>query len=110
MLRILMLALALVLSTGWVATARQYPQTGSRESGTAASGQKTVEGCLHESNANYTLTSVSGVMYQLQGDTATLSKHVGHEVRITGSASGVGTSSSTIGSKGGTSSVEPEET
>jgi len=31
------------------------------------------------------LTTESGTVYQLQGDTAKLSEHIGHEVAITGS-------------------------
>jgi Protein of unknown function (DUF5818) len=88
----LMLALALLFSTAWLAAQNQYPQTNPSHSGTA--GQTTIQGCLQESNGNYTLTSDSGMTYQLQGPSSTLSKHVGHEVRITGSASSAGSSSS----------------
>jgi hypothetical protein len=85
----LMLALALLLSATWL-TAQN--QTGSSQSGTA--GQTTIQGCLHESNGSYTLTSDSGMVYELHGTTSTLSKHVGHEVRVTGSTSSAGSSSS----------------
>jgi Protein of unknown function (DUF5818) len=87
----LMLALALLLSTAWLAAQNQYPQTNP---GSGTAGPTTIQGCLQESNGNYTLTSDSGMTYQLQGPSSTLSKHVGHEVRITGSASSAGSSSS----------------
>jgi hypothetical protein len=105
-----MLMLALLVSTGRTAAESQYPQSSPRETGTTASGQKTVEGCLQDGNGNYTLTSATGVTYQLQGDTAVLSKHVGHEVRITGSSSGVGASSAVMGPDGGTSAGGSEHT
>ena len=88
---ILMLALALLCSTAWVqAQQDQYPQnpqnppSGSSQAGTSA-GETSVEGCLQGSNGNFTLTDKSGTTYQLSGDTSKLSKHVGHEVQITGS-------------------------
>jgi hypothetical protein len=101
----LMLALALLLSTAWLAAQNQYPQTRPSQPGTA--GQTTIQGCLQESNGNYTLTSDSGMTYQLQGASSTLSKHVGHEVRVTGSASTAGSSSS---ESTGASSEKSQET
>lgn len=89
----LMLVLALLVSSAWL-TAQEYPQTGSRQTGNAAAGQNTIQGCLQGSNGSYTLTADSGTTYQLQGDTSMLSKHVGHEVQITGTPSGAGRSSS----------------
>ena len=61
---------------------------------TGAGGQMTVEGCLSGSNGNFTLTDKNGMSYQLTGDTAKLSDHVGHEIKVTGtSASGAAESS-----------------
>jgi hypothetical protein len=79
-------------------------QTGS----TNANGQTTVEGCLSGSSGNYTLSDKSGNSYQLTGDTAKLSEHVGHEVKVTGtsssaSANGDGTSTGTTGQASGNS-------
>jgi len=99
----LMLALAFLLSTAWVTAQNQYPQTGSSQPGTTASQPTTIQGCLQESNGNYTLTSDSGMTYQLQGDSSMLSKHVGHEVRITGSTSSSGNSSSAMSTNSGQS-------
>ncbi len=59
-------------------------------------GQTTVEGCLSGSSGNYTLSAKDGTSYQLTGDTAKLSEHVGHEVKVTG------TSSSAAPNAGGT--------
>jgi Protein of unknown function (DUF5818) len=101
-----MLALAILLSTAWLAAQSQYPQTGSGQTGTP--GQTTIQGCLQESNGNYTLTSDSGMTYQLQGASSTLSKHVGHEVRITGSTASAGTSSSATSATADTSGKSQE--
>jgi len=97
----LMLAVALLLLTAWLPA-----QSSSSQTGTA--GQTTIQGCLQESNGNYTLTSDSGMTYQLQGASSTLSKHIGHEVRITGSTSSAGTSSSATTSTGETSAKSQE--
>lgn len=105
----MMLVLALLMSTAWL-TAQEYPQTGSNQTGTAASGQTTVQGCLQGSNGSYTLTADSGTTYQLQGDTSKLSKHVGHEVQITGSSSGAGSSASAMSPKAGTSTGGSQQT
>jgi hypothetical protein len=101
-----MLAPALLILTAWLLAQNQYPQTGSSKTGTA--GQTTIQGCLQESNGSYTLASDSGMTYQLQGASSTLSKHVGHEVRITGSTSSAGSSSSATNPTAGTSGRSEE--
>ncbi len=83
MTKTLLIALSLLASVAWLQAQSQYPQTGSSQTGATASGQTTVRGCLQGSNGNYTLTTESGTVYQLQGDTAKLSEHIGHEVAIT---------------------------
>lgn len=112
--RTLTLALALLLSTGWLMAQSQSSQTGSAsdQSTTSSSGQTQVQGCLQGSNGNYTLTADSGTTYQLQGDTSKLDKHVGHEVQITGSTSGAGAagSSSAAGSNAGASNTASQQT
>lgn len=74
---------------------------------TAATGHTTVEGCLSSSNGSYTLTDKNGTAYQVTGDNAKLSEHVGHEVKITGTA-GAGASSSggNAGAMGGAGSEQ----
>jgi hypothetical protein len=63
----------------------------------------TVQGCLSGSNGNYTLTDKNGTAYQLTGDTAKLSEHVGHEIKVMGSSgsAGAGASGSTETSPSG---------
>lgn len=95
MTKTVLLALSLLVSTAWVAAQSQYPQTGTSQTGTTASEQTTVKGCLQGSDGNYTLMADNGTTYQLQGDTSKLSAHVGHEVQVTGSTiSGGGNSTS----------------
>jgi Protein of unknown function (DUF5818) len=74
-------------------------QTGS------AAGQKTVTGCLSGSNGSFTLTDKHGKSYQLTGDTAKLTEHVGHEVKVTGSASSSGSAGSSSAASGTTGSA-----
>jgi hypothetical protein len=64
-------------------------QTGSTTAGSATS----VQGCLSGSSGNYTLSDKNGNTYQLTGDTAKLSEHVGHEVKVTGTSSSASTPS-----------------
>jgi len=93
MSKTLMLAAVLLLSATWL-QAQQDSQMGSAkpESNQAAdqtnsASSNTVQGCLQGSNGNFTLTDNSGTTYQLAGDTAKLTEHVGHEVQIKGSTS-----------------------
>jgi hypothetical protein len=68
-----------------------------------------IQGCLNGSDGNYTLTDQSGNSYRLTGDTAKLSEHIGHEVKVSGtksSATATGASegnasSSSMGQTGG---------
>jgi hypothetical protein len=64
-------------------TSASSSQTGA----TTASGATAVEGCLSGASGSYTLTDKNGVAYQLTGDTAKLSEHVGHQVKVTGTSS-----------------------
>jgi len=84
----------------------QSDSTGNsgQTSRTGAGGQMTVEGCLSGSSGNFTLTDKNGTAYQLTGDTAKLSQHAGHEVKLTGSSgsAGAGASGSTEASPSGT--------
>ena len=66
----------------------------SGQSSRTGSGQMTVEGCLSGSSGNFTLTDKNGTAYQLTGDTAKLSEHVGHEVKVTGTSGAAGTGAS----------------
>ena len=67
---------------------------GQTPSSASAAGETTVEGCLSGSNGSYTISDKNGTTYQLTGDTAKLSEHVGHQVKITGSTSAASASAS----------------
>ena len=99
MSKTLMIALVLLASAAWL-QAQQYPPTGSSH---GTSSETKVEGCLQASSGSYTLTAKSGMVYRLEGDTAKLAEHVGHEVAITGTtspatATATGSKASTAGS------------
>ena len=99
MRQIFLLLSVLVLGLSWAVA---QDSTSGQTSRTGAGGQMTVEGCLSGSSGNYTLSDKNGNTYQLTGDTAKLSEHVGHEVKVTGTASsapatGGGTTASTPG-------------
>jgi len=103
MTRAILLTLTLLFSAFWLAAGQNYPsQTtpGGQSSGQSSNGQTTVEGCLSSSNGNYSLTDKAGNTYQLSGDSAQLSHHVGHEVQVTG------TLASTTGSTGHATSTQ----
>ena len=78
-MRYLLLLSVLLLGASWAAA-----QSGSSQ--TNQTGEMTVQGCLSSSNGSYTLTDTKGNSFQLTGDTAKLSEHIGHEVKITGTS------------------------
>jgi hypothetical protein len=101
-MRCLQLLLVLLLSVGW-SVAQDSPATSptqtspsgmtatSGQTGSdSASGDMTVQGCLSSSGGNYVLTDKSGTSYQLTGDNAKLSEHVGHEIQISGTGGAPG--------------------
>jgi len=78
-----------ILSAAW-GLAQNSPNTGHSTTSEATS----VQGCLSGSGGNYMLTADnSGATYKLVGNEAQLKKHVGHEVAITGQATGESESS-----------------
>ena len=109
-MRHVLLLSVLMLGVTWAAaqTPGQSPSTDSSPSsagqtaGQASSSHTTVEGCLSGADGKYTLTDKTGTSYQLTGDTAKLADHVGHEVKITGSA-GSGSAASAGSAAGGQS-------
>jgi hypothetical protein len=118
MRKLFLLLSVLLLGACWAAAQDSTSQPSSNPSDTSAStassgqtgstnanGHMTVEGCLSGSSGNYTLSDKSGNTYQLTGDTAKLSEHVGHEVKVTGTSSsasttGGGTTAGTTGQAG----------
>ena len=51
--KILTLALSLLIAVAWLQAQNQYPRTGSTQTGTEATGQTAVEGCLQSANGNF---------------------------------------------------------
>jgi hypothetical protein len=110
----------LLLGLSWAVAQSTTPSTSSPSSGqasqgsetsgqtSASGGEKSVVGCLSGSGGTYTLTDKSGMTYQLTGDTAKLSEHVGHEVRITGTPSSpeAGTQSGTTAGGAGSQTLQ----
>ena len=97
MMRYLLAVSVLLLGTSWAA-AQNYPSQ-SKSANTV--NQTTVEGCLSGSAGSYMLTDKKGNGFELTGDTAKLSEHVGHDIKVTGTETAASTSSgasnSTIG-------------
>ncbi|HKV82848.1 MAG TPA: hypothetical protein VJP02_32165 [Candidatus Sulfotelmatobacter sp.] len=103
MRQIFLLLSILLLGLSW-AVAQDATTQGSTSSApssnsgqtsrTGDGGQMTVEGCLSGSNGNFTLTDKSGTSYQLTGDTAKLTEHVGHEIKVTGTSASAGAGAS----------------
>jgi hypothetical protein len=90
-------------------TSTGQASSSGQTSSTAAGGETTVEGCLSGSNGNFTLSDKNGTTYSLTGDTAKLSEHVGHEVKITGSSSSGAASSSSTGTPSATGSASSQQ-
>ena len=97
----LLLLSVLLLGVSWAVA--QDPATpgqsspsaaGQATAGQSAGSHQTVEGCLNGSDGKYTLTDKQGTTYTLTGDTSKLAEHVGHEVKITGSAGSASAASS----------------
>jgi Protein of unknown function (DUF5818) len=103
MRQIFLLVSVLLLGLSWALAQDTTQGSTSPSTGTSpansgqnssAASQKTVTGCLSGSSGNFTLTDKHGTSYQLTGDTAKLSDHVGHEVKITGTPSSSATGGS----------------
>jgi len=90
-MRHLLLFSVLLLGVSWAAA-----QTSPSQGASGSTGQETVKGCLSNSGGNYMLTDKNGKTFQLTGDTSKLSDHVGHEIKVTGTA-GSGSASSDSG-------------
>jgi hypothetical protein len=115
-MKCLQLLAVLLLSVVWATaqtttTTTQAPAsdptaaTASTQSGMTptSAGGDSVQGCLSGADGSYTLTDQTGVSYRLTGDTAKLSEHIGHEVKISGTKSTATATgaSDTMGQTGG---------
>jgi Protein of unknown function (DUF5818) len=96
MLKTLMCVLILITSAAWLQAQQSAKTSGSH----TMAGETQVEGCLHAANGSYTLTDKSGTVYHLEGDSAKLAEHIGHEVEITGTAANSGTSATRTSTSG----------
>jgi|SRR4051812_43939369 len=115
MRQLFLLLSVLLLGLSWAiaqdTTTQPNSAAGSGQmSQSSANGETTVQGCLSGSSGSYTLSDKNGTTYQLTGDTAKLSDHVGHEVKVTGtsnsSASTTGSSGASGAASGGTGSQQ----
>jgi len=88
-------------ATSQPSSAGQSDTAGAQTPRSGAGGQVTVEGCLSGSNGNFTLTDKNGMSYQLTGDAAKLTEHVGHEVKVTGMTGSSGAGAETAGGSAG---------
>jgi len=111
-MRYLLLLSVLLFGSLWAAGQNDPSQTSPSPSRTTPAGtgaETTVQGCLSGSSGSYTLTDKNGNSFQLTGDTAKLSEHVGHEIKVTGTPSSAsaspsdGTDSSKAGEASGSS-------
>lgn len=99
-MRHLLFLSVVLLGTSWAAAQNQPGRTSPNQtdsSQTAASStesETTVQGCLSGSAGNYILTDKNGSTFQLTGDAAKLSEHVGHEVTVSGTSSSASTAPS----------------
>lgn len=104
MRQILLLVSILLLGLTWAIAQSTPSQTSPSSSGqmsrSSSGGETTVQGCLSGTNGNYTLSDKNGNTYQLTGDTAKLSQHVGHEVKVTGTTGSATGSTGAEGSAG----------
>jgi ABC-type phosphate transport system substrate-binding protein len=101
-MRHLILLSVLMLAACWAAAQNDSTQTTPAGSQAGEGSQTTVQGCLSGSEGSYTLMADNGTSYQLTGSSAKLKEHVGHEVKITGTASpSSGQASANMGGEAG---------
>ncbi len=81
MRKALMFAFVLLGSGCWLQAQEGYPALDRWQ---APSGPPTVQGCLQNSSTHYYVVWKDGTTTRLTGDTAWLSRYVGHEMEVSG--------------------------
>ena len=107
-MRYLLMLSVLLLSASW-ATAQYDSSQTSQQKSSGTGSEMTVQGCLSGSAGSYTLTDKNGTSYQLTGDSAKLSEHVGHEIKVTGSAASASPSSGAASGAMGQTSTSTQQ-
>jgi hypothetical protein len=97
----LMLALSLLSATALLAQQESQPTPTDRPL-----SQQTVQGCLQGGDHQLTLTDGSGTTYELEGDTAKLKEHIGHEIQVSGTIGKSAASSSTSPPKDSSQTIQ----
>ena len=100
----LLLALALLSATALLAQ-QQDSQQGSTPTDRPLTPQ-TVQGCLQGGDHQFTLTDSTGTTYLLEGDSAKLKEHVGHEIEVSGTINKSAASTSTSPPKDSPSTIQ----
>lgn len=77
-----LLTFSLVFATSLLAQ-QQPAQPGSNPS-EAGTTPQTIQGCLQASGSTFTLIDDTGTTYQVEGSSAKLKEHAGHEVQLAG--------------------------
>ena len=80
MRKTLMLALLLLLSAAWLQARPANPSSDKNN----ASEPVTIQGCLQNSDNQFTLIESDGTAHTLAGSGKKLSQQVGHEIEVTG--------------------------
>lgn len=83
MRKTLLFAAILVASSLWLQAQEGNPGKDSPQGG-ANGEQATLQGCLRNAGAYYTLRDDHGITHRLSGDTGKLKHYLGHEVQVTG--------------------------
>lgn len=84
MYKTLLLTLVLLTSVIGVQAQSASPSPDAGKTAAKASDLPTIEGCLQESDGQYTLMENDGTTHDLAGSTGKLKHQVGHEVEIAG--------------------------
>ena len=102
MYKTLLLTLVLLISVIGLHAQAANPSPDSGQPAAKVSDLPTLEGCLQESDGQYTLTENDGTTHDLSGGFSKLKHQVGHQVEITGKP---GTRSFDTTPAGGASSI-----